>query len=70
MTNIYVTNISVEAMVDFVKDHEDLFDKTNIHFKAKTRKDCLWERFASSSKLSVKACKTWFESLRTHPVQV
>ena len=27
--------------------------------KDNTRKDCLWERFASSHKVSVKVCKTW-----------
>ena len=29
------------------------------------RKDCLWERCASSCNISVKVFKTWFESLRT-----
>ena len=63
MTKIYLTNSG--------DDHEDLYDKTNIHFKAKTRKDCLSKKFpSSSSKLSVKVCKTWFESQSTHPVQV
>ena len=58
MTNIY--------LFDFVKDHEELYNKTNIHFKDKARKKCLWERFANSRKLSVKVRKTWFESQRTH----
>ena len=46
--------------MDFVKDHEDLYDKTNKHFKDKARKNCLWEGFPSSHNLSVKVCKTWF----------
>ena len=65
MSNIYLTDSDAEAIVDFVKDHKELYDKTNEHFKDKARKDCLWERFANSCKLSVKVCKTWFESQRT-----
>ena len=62
MTNIYLTDSNEEAIVDFVKDHEELYDKTNEHFQDKARKECLWEIFASSCKLSVKVCKTLFES--------
>ena len=50
--------------MDFVKDHKELYDKTNEHFKDKARKKCLWERFTNSQKLSVKVCKTWFELQR------
>ena len=66
MTNIYLTDLDEQAIVDYVKDHEKLYDKTNEYFKDKTRKECLWERFTNSRKLSVKVCKTWFESQRTH----
>ena len=58
MTNTFLMNSDEEAFVDFVKHHDDLYDKTNEHFKDKTRKECLWERFAKSHKLSVKVCKT------------
>ena len=34
--------------MDFIKDHEELYNKTNEHLKDKARKECLWERFASS----------------------
>ena len=51
--------------MEFVKEYEGLFDKTNDHFKDKVRKECLRKRFASSCNLSVKVCKTWFESERT-----
>ena len=66
MTNIYPMDPDEEAIVDFVKDHEELYNKTNEHFKDQARKECLWERFANSLKLSIKVCKTWFESQRTH----
>ena len=48
-----------------MKDHQELYDKTSEHFKDKARKECLWERFNNSRKLSVKVCKTWIESQRT-----
>ena len=51
-TKIYLTDSDVEAIADFVKDHEELYHKTNEHFKDKTRKECLWERFASRHNLS------------------
>ena len=75
MANIYLTNSEEEAIVDFAKDHEELYNKMHKHLKDKARKDCLLERFASSQNLSVKVCKTWFESQRTRhgkltPVQV
>ena len=54
MTNIFLTDSNEEAIVHFVKDHKELYDKTNEHFKDKARKDCLWERFSKSRKLSVK----------------
>ena len=47
MRNISLTDSDEEAIVDFVKDHEELYDKTNEHFKVKGRKQCLWERFIS-----------------------
>ena len=51
--------------MDFVKDHKELYDKTSDHFKDKARKVFLWEQFTKSRKLSVKVCKTWFDSQRT-----
>ena len=41
MTNIYLTDSDEKATVDFVKDHEELYDKTNEHFKDKAKKECL-----------------------------
>ena len=58
MTNIYFTDLDGEAIVDFVKDHEVLYNNTNKHFKDTERKECQWERFASRRNLSVKVCKT------------
>ena len=46
MTNIYLADSDEEAIVDFVKDHKELYDKTNKHFKEKARRECSWKRFA------------------------
>ena len=42
MTNIYLIDSDEEAIVDFVKDHKELY-KINEHFKDKARKECLGE---------------------------
>ena len=34
---ICLTDSDEKAIVDFVKDHEELYDKTNKHFKDKAR---------------------------------
>ena len=52
MTKNYLTDSDEEAIVDFVKDHEELYNKTSEHFKDKAMKECLWERFTSTSCLS------------------
>ena len=65
MMNIYLTDSDEKAIADFVKDREELYDRTNEVGKDKARKDCLWERFTSSHNLSAKVCKTWFKSQRT-----
>ena len=49
-----------EAIVDIVKDHGELYGRTNKHFKDEARKECVWEMFSNSCKLSVMVCKTWF----------
>ena len=61
--------------MDFVKDLEELYDKTNKHFKDKTRKDCLWGEVHQQPQLvsesvqdSVQIPKDSLQ--KTHPVQV
>ena len=51
--------------MDFVKDHEELHNKTSGHYKDKARKEFFWVEFTRSCKLSAKVCKTWFDSQRT-----
>ena len=66
MRNIYLTDSDEAAIVDFVEDHEELYDKTHEKFKEKARKDCFWEQYASNHNLSVKVRKALFGSERTH----
>ena len=42
MTNIYLTDSDEETTLDFVKDHEKLYNKTSKHFMDKARKEFLW----------------------------
>ena len=35
MTNIYLTYSDKEVIVDFVQDHEELYDKTNEHLRTR-----------------------------------
>ena len=39
--NIYPKDSDEEAIMDFVKDHEELQDKANEHCREKARKQCL-----------------------------
>ena len=65
ITNVYLTDSDEEAIMDFVKGHEELYDKTSEHFKDKARKEFLWEQLTNRRKLSVKVCKTWLDSQMT-----
>ena len=51
--------------MDFMKQREELFDKTHVKFKDKQRKERLWETIAASRNLPVGTVKKWFETQRT-----
>ena len=51
--------------MDFVKQCEELFDKTHKKFKDKQRKEILWETAGASRNLPVSTVKKWFETQRT-----
>ena len=65
MKSIFPSDSDKEAIVEFVKQHEELFNKTHAKFKDKQRKEGLWERLAASRNLSVNTVKKWFETQRT-----
>ena len=65
MTSIFLSDSDEEAIVEFVKQHKELYNKTHRKFKDKQRKERLWERLAASRNLSVNTVKKWFETQRT-----
>ena len=62
MKSIFLSNSDEEAIVKFVKQHKELYDKTHAKFKDKQRKECLWERLAPTMNLSVSTVKKWLET--------
>ena len=54
-----------EAIVEFVKQHKELYDKTNDSFKDKQKEEGLWEQLAATRNLPVKTVKKWFDTQRT-----
>ena len=66
MKSIFLSDSDEEAIVDFMKQHEELFDKTHAKFKDKQRKERLWETVAASRNLPVSTVmRKWFETQHT-----
>ena len=65
MKFIFLSDSDEEAIVEFVKQHEELYDKTNDSFKDKQKKERLWEQLAATRNLPIKTVKKWFETQRT-----
>ena len=57
---ILLSDSDEEAIVKFVKQHEELYDKTKDSFKDKQKKERLWETLATTSTV-----KKLFETQRT-----
>ena len=62
MKSIFLSDSDEETIVEFVKQHEELYDKSHGKFKDKQTKERLWERLAASRNLSVNTVKRWFET--------
>ena len=65
MKSIFLSDSDEETIVDFVKQHEELYDKTHMKFKDKQRKEGLWKTVAASRNLSVNTVKKWLETQST-----
>ena len=65
MKSIFLSDSDEEAIIEFVKQHEELYDKTNDNFKDKQKKERLWEQLANTRNLPVKTVKKRFESQST-----
>ena len=62
LKSIFLSDSDEEAIVEFVKQHEELYDKTNNSFKDKQKKERFWESLAATRNLPVKTVKKWFET--------
>ena len=62
MKPIFLSDSDKEAIVEFVKQHEELHDKTNDTFKDKQKKERLYEQLAATRNLPIKTVKKWFET--------
>ena len=62
MKSIFLSDSDKEAIVEFVKQHEELYDKTNDSFKDQQKKERLWDQQAATRNLPVKTVKKWFEA--------
>ena len=62
MKSIFLSDSDEEAIMEFVKQHEELYDKTNDSFKNKQKKERLWEQLAATRNLPIKTVKKWFET--------
>ena len=65
MKSIFLSDSDKEAIVEFVKQHEELYDKTNDSFKDKQKNKRLWKQLAATRNLPIKTVKKWFETQRT-----
>ena len=65
MKSIFLSDSDEEAIVEYVKQPEELYDKTNDSFKDKQKKDRLWEQLAATRNLPVKTVKKWFDTQHT-----
>ena len=65
MKSIILSDSDEEAIVEFIKQHKELYDKTNNSFKDKQKKERLWEQLAATRNLPVKTVKKWFDTQST-----
>ena len=65
MKSIFLSDSVEEAIVEFIKQHKELYDKTNDSFKDKQKKERLWEQLAPTRNLPVKTVKKWFNTQHT-----
>ena len=65
MKSIFLSDSDDEAIVDLMKQYEELFDKTHAKFKDRQRKERLWETVSAYRNLPVSTVKKRFETQRT-----
>ena len=63
MKTILLRDSDEEAIVEFVTQHEQLFDKTKESFKDKQKKEKLWKEVTATRNLPVKTVKKWLPDI-------
>ena len=48
MTYIYLTDLDEEAIVNFVKEKKEVYDKINKHFKSRPGRNACWRGLSTS----------------------
>ena len=59
------TDSQENAIVEFVKEHPELYDKEHGRFHDRQRKEALWAEISAELKLQPFGVRRWFESQRT-----
>ena len=59
------TDSQETAIVEFVKEHPELYDKELAHFHNRQKKEALWAEISAELKLQPFDLRRWFESQRT-----
>ena len=65
LRSILFTEADEEAIVNFLKDHEWLYDKRDPLYKDTQKKDVLWAEFSATRNLNPEDVKKWVQSQRT-----
>ena len=60
------TDSQETAIVEFVKEHPELYDKEHARFHDRQKKETLWAEMSAELKLQPFDVRRWFESQRTH----
>ena len=60
------TDSQENAIVEFVKEHPELYDKEHGRFHYRQKKEALWAEISAELKLHRFDVRRWFESQRTH----
>ena len=59
------TDSQETAIVEFVKEHPELYDKEHAHFHDRQKKEAFWAEISAELKLQPFDVRRWFESQRT-----
>ena len=63
------TDSQETAIVEFVREHPELYDKEHAHFHDRQKKEALWAEISAELKLQPFDVRRWFKSQRTQALQ-